>query len=142
VTNADGSYSFAGLPADGAYSISASNGENTFLPGARTIDPLTSDTTDVDFVIGAPTVSLVSISGRVLSTDGRGITNVNVSATGPAGEVFQTRTVRTGFFRLDGLEPGKAYLIEGHARRFVISPQSLTPMENITDVMLVGQPLQ
>lgn len=66
-----------------------------------------------------PTAANASISGRVTTADGRGITNVWIIIGG--GSLSQPRTVRTssfGYYRVEDLPAGETYILEIRAKRY------------------------
>jgi hypothetical protein len=66
-----------------------------------------------------------SITGSVVRSDGRGITNAAASLTGgPLQQMVQIRTTRLGGFRFDNLQPGFTYTVTVSARRFTFSPDN------------------
>lgn len=70
----------------------------------------------------APTAANVSVSGRVRTAEGRGISNAVVSiANTRTGE---TRTVRTGsfgFYSIEELPTGETYILTVNSKRFVFA---------------------
>lgn len=84
----------------------------------------------------APTAASVSVGGRILTADGRGIRNVRVTLANSAGE---TRTVLTGpfgYYRFADVQVGETYVISIAAKRFVFNPPSriLTLQEELNNV--------
>ena len=77
-----------------------------------------------------PTAASVSVGGRVVTADGRGIAKARVSITDQTG---QTRTALTnpfGYFRFDDIEAGQTYFISAQSKRYLF--------ENQTQVVFVG----
>jgi len=84
----------------------------------------------------APTAASVSVGGRVMTLNGRGIRNARVTLTNSAGE---TRTVLTGafgYYRFTDIPVGESYVISAAAKRFTFAPpvQTLTLQEEQNDV--------
>lgn len=70
------------------------------------------------FVNNLVTAANVSVSGRVLTANGRGIANTRVSATDENGN---TRTVLTnpfGFYRFADLPTGQTYTLQAQSKRY------------------------
>lgn len=89
-----------------------------------------------------PTAADVSISGRVMTADGRGIVNAIVTLRNRAGE---TRTMQTGSFgtyAFDGVAAGEDYVISVASRRFRFEPPErlISVADNITDLDLIALP--
>ena len=88
-----------------------------------------------------PTAANVSVSGRILSADGRGITNATITING--GSLTAPRVVttgRTGGYIIDGLTAGETYVITANARRHTFTTPSrlLNLTDNLTDVDFVA----
>lgn len=99
------------------------------------------DQTYVRSVIIPPvtTASLVEISGRVLTPEGRGLTNARVTITGPNGVRLTTFTTRFGSFRLVDVEVGSSYVIDVSSRRYHFDSRVVQVMDNMTDINFIGQ---
>jgi hypothetical protein len=77
-TDVDGNYTFTDLSADGAYFLAAFKDGFGLTPAQQIIDPLTSDQTEVNFVVGAPACAFgTSPSSQFFPMNG-GSGNVNV----------------------------------------------------------------
>lgn len=86
-----------------------------------------------------PTAAGVSISGRVLNTDGYGISKAVVTLTNSAGA---TRTVLTnafGYYRFDDVAAGQTYFLNAAAKRFRFNSQVLNVGEELTGVDFIAQ---
>ena len=89
------------------------------------------------FFLGAtdgPTAAGVTVAGRVLTTDGRGLTNALVSITAPDGSVRTAISGRMGTFNFSEVEAGQSYVITVSSRRYSFSPRVLTISDNVSDV--------
>lgn len=72
-----------------------------------------------------PTAAEVSLGGRIMTADGRGLTNAKVSISGgdlPAPRL--TLTGRSGAYSFEGLTAGESYIVTVNSRRFVFSEPS------------------
>ena len=88
--------------------------------------------------IGAFEFALVSVSGRVTTPGGLGLSNAIVSMTDAFG-VSRTATTSTfGFYSFSGVPVGYTYSISVTSRRYRFRPATITPTTNLTDVDLVG----
>ena len=92
----------------------------------------------------APTAAAVSVSGRVLTSDGRGIRNVVLIMTDSSGAPRTTTSTEFGFYRFDNVVAGETYIITAHGKRFsFIQPTRVLNVNNDTDdVNFVGNPTQ
>jgi hypothetical protein len=90
----------------------------------------------------APTAAQVSIGGRALTADGRGIRNARVTLTAANGE---TRTAQTGFFgfyRFTNVTVGETYILTIQAKRFTFSQPTVvrTVLDEIYDLDFIADP--
>jgi hypothetical protein len=90
-----------------------------------------------------PTAAPVSVSGRVRTVNGQGVSNALVTLMG--GDLSEPRYVKTntfGHFAFEGLQPGMSYVLSVESRKYVISQPvrvvSLT--DNLTGVDFVAEP--
>jgi hypothetical protein len=138
VTDVNGDYAFTGLPADGSFIIVPSDGLSSFSPVAALVQPLTSDNSGIDFELSALTAAEVAVSGRVVSSDGRGIRNARVTITGNDGREISTMTGPAGAFRFDAITAGRTYVIGVASRRFQFESQVVSVSDNISDLTFVA----
>jgi len=138
VTDVSGDYAFTGLPADGSFIVVPSNGLSSFSPVAALVQPLTSDNSGIDFEVSALTAAEVAVSGRVVSSDGRGIRNARVTISGSDGREISTMTGPAGVFRFDAITAGRTYIIAVASRRFQFASQVVTVSDNISDLTFVA----
>ena len=99
-------------------------------------------TTFSDWTLGAlvPTAANVSVSGRVLTAEGRGVYNAQVSIIDANG---QTRTARTnlfGFYRFADVPTGATYTINARHKQYEFAPQILTVTDDATEIIIVASP--
>ncbi len=82
--------------------------------------------------LSPPTAANVSVSGRVMTSEGRGLRNAFVTATNSSGI---QRTVMTGIFgqyRFDDLPTGETYVISIRSRRFSYEPRVVALTDELT----------
>ena len=89
----------------------------------------------------APTAASVSISGRVMTADGRGIKKAIVVLTKPTGERISALTGAFGYYRFDGVMAGQTYIVEVNSKRFHFSPQVVSVMEDLANLDFTAQPV-
>ncbi len=75
-----------------------------------------------------------SVSGRVMTSDGRGVTNATVTLTGPGGVIYTAITNRTGAFTFANIPMGQTYTASVMQRRFSFTPQVIQVDDNVTDL--------
>ena len=137
-TDGGGFYGGVDLP-PGQYLVKAVLNTETLYSAVVNVTAGTVVTADVIFP-NAPTSVLVTVSGRVMSPNGRGIAKVRVSISNPTGE---TRTVLTnafGYFSFTRIPAGTAYTITPTHRRIQFSPasQTTTVNEDLTGIEFAG----
>jgi hypothetical protein len=79
----------------------------------------------------APTAASVSIGGRVLMANGRGISGVIVNLTDANGTTRSARTNPFGYYHFNDVTAGATYIFAARHKRFEFAPQVLTVAEQI-----------
>lgn len=87
-----------------------------------------------------PTAGGVTVSGRVTTADGRGITAAKISLTDPEGNVQTAVTDRRGEFSFADVTAGKTYVITAASRRYTFEQPSqvITVTDQITGIDFTG----
>jgi uncharacterized delta-60 repeat protein len=88
--------------------------------------------------LNAPVAPPVTISGRVLTSDGRGLRNASVSMTDSNGVVRTATTSSFGFFSFADTLAGGQYVFRVQSRSFRYSAQTVTVNDNLTLPDFVG----
>jgi Carboxypeptidase regulatory-like domain len=88
----------------------------------------------------APTAAMVSVSGRVTTANGNGISNVRVSMTNQAGASATAVSNSFGNFRFDDVAAGEIYVFTVQSRRyqFSVPSQVLSVSDNVTDLIFIA----
>jgi hypothetical protein len=89
------------------------------------------------------TAATSSISGRIVTADGRPIHGANVVITGNTLEHPLTVTTGSfGWFSFDGLQTGETYVVTVNSRRYTFSTPSrvITLSDNVTDLDFTAEP--
>ena len=81
-----------------------------------------------------PTAANVSVGGRVLTSDGIGISKVRISIADQSGETRRAMTNSFGYYNFDEVPAGQTYVIAASHKRYLFGPQVLTVTENITNL--------
>jgi hypothetical protein len=90
-------------------------------------------------LIAAPTAANVSISGRVLSSDGRTLSNAAVTLQPTdGGAVRTTRSNSFGFYRFNDVIVGQSYVVSASAKGQTFSPAVIAVVDNVADFDLTG----
>lgn len=111
----------------------------TFNFAVTASDGTNSNVTNYSLQVFGPTAASVSIGGRVMSTDGRGIRNAIVMLTLQNGETIQTRSSSFGYFRFDGIEAGQTVVVSVISKRFQFAPQIVSVNEELTELNFIAQ---
>ena len=87
---------------------------------------------------GVAAASSFTVSGRVLTSDGRGLRNTTVSMTSSQGVVRTATTSSFGLFSFDSVSAGDVYTVRILSRLFRFSPQTVQVNDNLTLPDFVG----
>ena len=89
---------------------------------------------------GTPLAAGVSISGRVKTAEGRGISNARVLLTDQNGQTHTTITSARGYYRFDDVEAGQTVILNVLSRRFQFSPRVISVTDELTDIDFTTNP--
>jgi Carboxypeptidase regulatory-like domain len=97
-----------------------------------------------DWAIGnlVPSAATASITGRVLTSTGRGVSRARVTITDLNGAIRYTTTNNFGNYRFDTLESGQSYVLSVSSKRyqFADATQTIFVGEDLTDVDFTALP--
>ena len=79
-----------------------------------------------------------TVSGRVLTPDGRGLRNATVSITDSLGVRRTATTSSFGFYSFDNVAAGQAYTIAVSSRLYRFASRAVQVDDNLSNVDLVG----
>ena len=83
----------------------------------------------------------VTISGRVLTSGGQGVSNALVALTDGGGNlVAYTGTNSFGFYRFEGVVAGRTYTVEPLSKRYTFTAQTMQVNDNVADLNFVADP--
>jgi hypothetical protein len=88
----------------------------------------------------APTAATVSVSGRVLTPDGSGLTNARVILTDVSGSSRTVSSSSFGYYRFDDVRAGEVYILSVASKRYLFTPQAVTVLEEINDLNFSAVP--
>ena len=86
-----------------------------------------------------PTAANVSVSGKVLTPDGRGLRNAVVTITDSTGIKRTVTTSSFGLYSFDNLQVGQTYVIRVSSKLYRFSSRLVQVNDTLTDVDFVGQ---
>ena len=89
----------------------------------------------------APSAAGVSVTGRVMTANGRGIRNVWITLTDSSGNVRTAVTSSFGYFSFDDVSAGETYIISAFAKRFTFNQPTrvLSVNDGLADVDFTAQ---
>ena len=127
--SAGGNYKIEGTIGQSAAGTKQQNATFTFQPGFWNAAPNL-----------APTAASVSVGGRVLTADGRGIRNVMITLTGANGETRTVLSSAFGYYRFTEIAAGGTYIFSVHSKRFTFSQptQLLSIIQDTDDVNFIA----
>lgn len=98
------------------------------------------DTRYVDgkVAILAGNADTTSVSGRVLTPDGRGVRGVVVRLTDENGLTKHATTSVFGWYSFPDIVPGRTYIIWAESKRFRFSPITVTAAPTLSDIDLIA----
>ena len=117
------------------------------IPTVAGIYTFTVKAVDTDTIAGARTFSVqvlaatasnVSISGRILTVDGRNLSGAVVKLTDQNGVARTVRSSSFGIFRFDDIEAGQTYILSATSKFGRFTPQIISVFGNVTDLVLTA----
>lgn len=105
-------------------------------------DLVTTDYAPGTFTVLAPTAANVTVSGRAMTAQGRGIRNVMLRMTDGNGAVRVAYTTTFGYYRFTNVVAGETYVFTVKGKRFEFThpTQVLNVSEDTTDVNFIAVP--
>ena len=92
------------------------------------------------FTIYTPDASSVDVSGRILTSGGRGVRGAVVRLNDGPTVVRTVTTDAYGKYRFLSIAPGHSYTITATQRRFTFAPRPVNPSGNLTDIDITASP--
>jgi hypothetical protein len=131
-----------GSSTDLAFATTSNGSFNSNLPPGATFNtPGVIDNFGFEIRVAAvPTASEVSVSGRVASSDGRGITGARVTLTDSEGVSVSVATDRRGSFTFAQVASGRTYTITVSSRRYTFDQptQVINVTDQVADISFTG----
>lgn len=86
----------------------------------------------------AVTSANVTISGQVLTSEGKYLPRATVRAIASSGAVYSTTTNAFGYFTLGNLEAGETISVQVSHKQYRFTPQIITPSDDVLDMVFTG----
>jgi hypothetical protein len=83
------------------------------------------DINNTNFQITAPSAAAVSVAGRILARNGRGIAGALVSITDQNGAIRTARASSSGYYRFESIAAGQIYTVAVNHKRHRFAPQTV-----------------
>ncbi|MFN3330159.1 MAG: carboxypeptidase regulatory-like domain-containing protein [Pyrinomonadaceae bacterium] len=87
-----------------------------------------------------PTAASVTVRGRVMTPDGRGLMNARVVMTDSKGNSRTVMTTHFGYYRFEDVQVGELYIFRVESKRYEFMPQAVVVMEDIDNLDFVAMP--
>lgn len=88
--------------------------------------------------ISGPSAGVFSISGRVLSPDGRGVRNAAVTIVDRSGNARTATTSSFGYYSFAEVAAGSSYTVSVASRQFRFASRTVQVADNVSDLDFVG----
>ena len=123
---------------DQIYSATATTDSSVATPTPTPSPSPTPTATPTPTPTPTPSASLVTVGGKVLTSDLRGLRNTTVSMTDPQNVVRTATTSSFGFFSFDNVATGATYVFRVQSKLFRFSPQTVRVDDNIALPDFIG----
>ncbi|MEO6393474.1 MAG: hypothetical protein ABIP75_16615, partial [Pyrinomonadaceae bacterium] len=107
---------------------------SSFLDGSESTEELVRAA-----FLNSPLAANASVSGQVLTTDGRGLSNAIVLLTGAGGNTRTAITSAFGYYQFDEVGAGQFVVLSVSSKRYLFTPQAMTVNGNITELNFTAE---
>ena len=136
ITSTESAYSIFRIITGGTALRFNPDGVNVILNAAANTFTINSLSNYSDWTAGnplAPTAGEVSVSGRILDTEGRGIGGAQVMLQDQQGHITWARSSPFGYYHLAGIRAGGTYVISVRHKWFEFAPRAITINDDLTE---------
>ncbi len=96
--------------------------------------------TDGSVNIAGPTAAAASVSGRVQTADGRGISRATVMLTNTNGVTYLAHTSAFGYYHFNDISVGEIYVLSISSKEYSFTPLTLNVFGDLADVNFIVMP--
>jgi len=118
--------------------IDSSNSANNGTLSNFTLNGAASNWIGSTAPLTVTTAATVSVSGRVLEQNGRGISRAIVRLTDMNGEVISVRTNPFGYFRFSDVEAGQTYIFSAEHKAHGFDSQVINVLEDFREITFIA----
>jgi hypothetical protein len=93
----------------------------------------------IAYINTTPTAAGLSISGRVMTSNGRALSRVKILLTDQKGETIVKTSNNFGYFSFDELTAGNTFVINAFTKLYQFTPQVVTLFDSINGLNLIAQ---
>jgi hypothetical protein len=123
-------------------------GAGSTEPGVGPVTTMSWTTTNPEnWALGAVTVrqfltsaASVTVSGRVLTAEGRPVRGARVTLTDANGETRLAVTSSFGYYTFENIAAGETYVAGVHSKRYSFAPRAVAVNDTLTDLDFVAEP--
>lgn len=101
--------------------------------------PVTNTTFNGQVHFLGPTAAGTSLSGRVLTASGRGVSNARISLTDRTGLSFSAISNPFGYYRIEDVPAGSVYVLQASSKRNTFQPRIVSLQSDLTEVDILAE---
>lgn len=112
----------------------------TFSPVLTITDTNSNASMTINYSLSvlAPTAAGVDIGGRILDSDGRGVSGAVVTLIDQNGTATSVRSNTFGFYRFTNVTAGQTVVVSVSSKQYSYQPQAFYLTDNVTDLNFVA----
>jgi hypothetical protein len=88
----------------------------------------------------APTAAIVSVVGRIITAEGKGIARASVNLTDSNGQTLTTVSDLFGYYGFEAMAVGETYVFSVSSKDYLFTPQVINLNEDLSDLNFIAAP--